>query len=47
MLNSLGVAVRDANGEFLKIDTILKDLNSKWGTLTDTQKIATAQTVGG
>ena len=47
MLNSIGVAVRDASGQFLKIDTILKDLNGKWKDLNDTQKIAVGQTVGG
>lgn len=47
MLASIGVAVRDAKGEFRDFPNILDDLNVKWKTMSDTQKIAIAQTVGG
>lgn len=47
MLKEMGVAVRDAEGEFRDFSLILDDLNIKWQTMSDTQKIATAQTVAG
>lgn len=46
-LNSIGVSVRDLNKEFLDINVIMDDLNGKWGTLSETQKIYIAQQVAG
>lgn len=46
-LQQVGVDVVDANGELRAMDDILDDLAQTWGTLTQAQKIATAQTVGG
>lgn len=46
-LNAIGVAVRDASGEFLAMNDILTQLNSVWGTLSNTEKIATGQVVAG
>lgn len=47
MLNDMGVAVRDLNNEFRPLNEILTDLNGKWKTMSETQKIGTAQTVAG
>lgn len=47
MLQEMGVAVRDAKGEFRDFPSILDDLNVKWKGMNETQKIATAQTVAG
>ena len=47
MLQSMGVAVRDLNGEFRPLNQILSDLNVKWKDMNDTQRIGTAQTVAG
>lgn len=47
MLQDMGVAVRDLEGNFRPLNQILSDLNIKWQTMTETQKIATAQTVAG
>ena len=47
MLQDIGVAVRDAKGEFRDFPSILDDLNIKWKEMSDTEKIATAQTVAG
>lgn len=47
MLNDMGVAVRDLNNEFRPLNEILTDLNGKWRTMSETQKIGTAQTVAG
>lgn len=47
MLKDMGVAVRDAQGNFRDFSTILDDLNVKWKTMSNTEKIATAQTVAG
>ena len=47
MLNDMGVAVRDLNNEFRPLNEILADLNGKWKTMSETQKIGTAQTVAG
>lgn len=46
-LASVGVALRDANGEFRKAGDVLDDLNKVWGTLTETQQIYTAQQIAG
>lgn len=47
MLQDMGVAVRDLNGEFRPLNEILSDLNVKWKTMSETQKIGTAQVVAG
>lgn len=47
MLQDMGVAVRDLEGNFRPLNEILSDLNIKWKTMTDTQKIGTAQVVAG
>ena len=47
MLQEMGVAVRDSEGQFIDFGTVMDDLNSKWGSLTQTEKIATAQQVAG
>lgn len=46
-LAGVGVAVRDAEGNFRELNDILTDLDKKWKTMTDTQKISTAQVVAG
>ena len=46
-LESIGVQVLDTNGQLRKADQILDDMASKWKDLTDAQKMATAETVGG
>ena len=46
-LASVGVALRDANGEFRKAGDVLDDLNKVWGTLSETQQIYTAQQIAG
>lgn len=47
MLQDIGVAVRDAKGEFRDFPSILDDLNIRWKEMSDTEKIATAQVVAG
>lgn len=47
MLQEVGVAVRDSSGQFREFSTILDDLNGKWGSLSNTEKIAVAQQVAG
>lgn len=46
-LNKIGVDILDATGNLKEMDTILDDLGSQWGKLTEAQKVATAQVVGG
>ena len=46
-LKAIGVAVRDASGEFRNINDVLTNLDKVWGKLTQTEKIATAQVVAG
>ena len=46
-LDTIGVKVLDAAGNMRQMDDILADMGAKWDTLTDAQKTATAQTVGG
>ena len=45
-LNKIGVAVRDADGNFRSFDKILEDTKAKWGDLTNVQKSALAQQIG-
>lgn len=47
MLHDMGVEVRDSSGNFRNFSAILTDLDVKWKTMSNTQKIATAQVVGG
>lgn len=47
MLNDMGVAVRDSSGNFRDFSKILSDLNAQWVNMSNTQKIATSQVVGG
>ena len=46
-LEKVGVAVRDAKGEFREFPDIMTDLDRTWQNLTNTQKIELAQTVAG
>ena len=46
-LLSVGVNIKQANGELKTMDTILNELGDKWKTLAQDEKIALAQTVGG
>ena len=46
-LQTIGVNVLDANGNLREMDDILDDMGEKWDTLTQAQKVALAQTVGG
>ena len=46
-LNAVGVQVLDVSGEMRNMDDILNDLGERWGDLTQAQKMALAQTVGG
>ena len=47
MLKEVGVAVRDSSGQFREFSKIMDDINSKWGTFSNTQRIAVAQQVAG
>ena len=46
-LDQVGVSVLNATGDLRQMDDILDDLGKKWDNLTDAQKVALAQTVGG
>ena len=46
-LDTVGVQILDVNGEMKDMDTILDELGQRWGDLSDAQKTALAQTVGG
>ena len=46
-LAKIGVDVIDANGNLIAMDKILTNMASKWDGLTDSQKVATAETVAG
>ncbi len=46
-LESVGVQVLDVSGELRNMDDILDDLGARWGELSQAQKMALAQTVGG
>ena len=43
----VGVDIKTANGELKDMDTILDELASKWDTLSNAQKVALANTIGG
>lgn len=46
-LATVGVQIKDTNGELKGMDEILNDLGGKWDGLTRDQKIALAETVAG
>ena len=46
-LNKVGVQVLDVNGEMRDMSDVIQDLGAKWQTLSQAQKNALAQTVGG
>lgn len=46
-LATVGVQIKDTDGELKGMDEILDNLGSKWNTLTQDQKIALAETVAG
>lgn len=46
-LEKVGVSIKDESGELKAMDTILNELGQTWGTLTNAQKAALAQTVAG
>lgn len=46
-LATVGVQIKDTNGELKGMDKILDDLGGKWDTLAQDQKIALAETVAG
>ena len=46
-LETVGVNIKNSNGELKDMDTILDDLGSKWNAISKEQQVALAQTVGG
>lgn len=46
-LSTVGVQILDASGNMKDMDTILESLAGKWASLSQAQKTALAQTVGG
>ena len=46
-LASVGVQIKDANGELKSADMILEEIGEKWKTLDRDQQVALAQTVAG
>ncbi len=46
-LATVGVQIKDTNGELKGMDEIIDDLGSRWDTLAQDQKIALAETVAG
>lgn len=46
-LKTIGVDVLDTSGNLREMDDILEDMGERWDKLTDAQKTAVAQTVGG
>ena len=46
-LKTVGVDILNANNELKSMDIILNELGQRWGTLSQAQKVALAQTVGG
>lgn len=46
-LNRIGVAVRDAYGNFRAFSDIINDVAKKWSTLNNVQQVAVAQAIGG
>lgn len=46
-LKAIGVDIMDVTGELKSMDVILNDMGSRWNVLTQAQKVAVAQSVGG
>ena len=46
-LDSIGVSILDATGNVKDMNNILDEMGTKWDTLTEAQKVSTAQTVAG
>lgn len=46
-LETVGVNIKDQNGELKQMDDILDDIGERWQTLSREQQVALAQTVGG
>lgn len=46
-LEAVGINVLDANGQLVKMDTILDELGEKWGSLSNAQQVALAQAIAG
>ena len=46
-LKSVGVSIKDSNGELKDMDTILDELGSRWNMLSKDTQVALAQSVGG
>ena len=46
-LSKIGVEVLDTSGNLREMDKVLNDMGSKWKTLSEAQKVATAQSVAG
>ena len=46
-LATIGVNIKDQNGELKDMDTILNEIGAKWQQLSKDQQVALAQTIGG
>ena len=46
-LMTVGISIKDQNGNLRDMDSILNDMGDKWSSLSKDQQIALAQTVGG
>lgn len=46
-LEAVGINILDANGQLVKMDTILDELGSKWDSLSNAQQVALAQAIAG
>ena len=46
-LDAVGISIMDSNNQLRDMDDILKDMGSKWDTLTKAQQVSLAQTVAG
>lgn len=46
-LDKAGISIFEQNGELKAMDNILNDMAAKWGTMSNTQQVALAQTVAG
>ena len=46
-LNTVGINIKEQNGELKDMDSILEEMGAKWKTLSKDQQVALAQTVAG
>mgnify|MGYP003463319991 CR=1 FL=1 len=46
-LDTIGVRIKETNGEMKAMDTILDEIGAKWKTLSKDTQIGLAQSVGG